>query len=408
MYNLISYDSLSQFRAIATQWDDLWRRSTSSLPTARAEPLRLWFEQFARGAKLRLLAVADGDDLVAALPLYGGPATSRLAALGRWAAVGRLPVNVWDHCGDLLIDPQADEAAVVARLVDGIDRLPWPLLWLEGMNLALPRWRTFVAALEASRRAHCEHALYCVGQVEIAHDWEAYERSRSRNHRQQTRKGWRHLERAGGQWRFVQQPLGSDVDSLLRRGFEVEDRSWKGQGGSSVLRATGLLEYFCRQAAALAAAGQLDLSYVELEGVPIGFIYGWRGKDTYYTPKIGYDEQHAGLSPGRLLMGQLIHRLHDDRSCRTLDFFGPLVESTARWATASYDVSRLLVATGMAGRALLGSYHALRPRLLALRGRRPVDEPPSVRPLAAPSDAPDSLPPSAAVGAATGSSTGPE
>ncbi|MHB1034047.1 MAG: hypothetical protein ACYC0Y_05315, partial [Pirellulales bacterium] len=54
---------------------------------------------------------------------------------------------------------------------------------------------------------------------------------------------------------------------------------------------------------------------------------------------------------------------------RTLvDFFGPQVEATARWATRSYGIGRLVIAPGrMPGRAFLRAYRTCWPRVRQLR-----------------------------------------
>ena len=61
--------SVEQLRAAAADWDDLWWRSETALPTARAETLAQWVEQFRPHAKFHVLIVADGPRWVAALPL---------------------------------------------------------------------------------------------------------------------------------------------------------------------------------------------------------------------------------------------------------------------------------------------------------------------------------------------------
>jgi hypothetical protein len=57
----------------------------------------------------------------------------------------------------------------------------------------------------------------------------------------------------------------------IRIGFEVEDRGWKGAGGTSTLREPGALAFFVEQAKLLSASGHLLLAYLDLDDTTIAF-----------------------------------------------------------------------------------------------------------------------------------------
>ena len=79
----------------------------------------------------------------------------------------------------------------------------------------------------------------------------------------------------------------------MRRAFEIEDRGWKATQGTSVLRSPRVFEYFCRQARQLAQWDQLELTFLKLAGQPIAFEFGNRSKRTYFSPKVGFDENFS-------------------------------------------------------------------------------------------------------------------
>lgn len=170
----------------------------------------------------------------------------------------------------------------------------------------------------------------------------------------------------------------------MRRGFGIEDRSWKGAQGTSVVRTPGLLDFFCRQARQLAAAGQLRLALLELAGHDIAFLYGFAARHTLFTPKIGYDESFADFSPGQLLWFKLFEQLHRDQTIAQLDFSGVLAPATARWATSAYPVARVTIATGsVLGRVALAAGRAagaLRRRLRGTKASCDAPTQPGVRP----------------------------
>ncbi len=337
---LIQLDSLAALRDAAPAWDDLWQRSDVAVPVARAELIAQWIEACVPRAAIRALAVQQNGQFVAALPLVGG-------RVKRLLRVGRLPANSWAWSGDLLVDPLADVEPVMETLAAAVARLPWPLVWFDAVPLETPRWRQFVAALDAIGLASSQRQRFCIGEIEIDHDWTAYQSRWTANHRHQLRRINNRAAKEGGVTMTVNRKVPSEqIDELLRRGFEIEDRSWKGSAGSSVLKSPAQFEFYCRQARQLAEWGQLQLTFLEHAGQPIAFEYGWNAKGTYFSPKVGYDDAFARLSPGQLLRHRLLERFFADPDQHLFDFIGPLSEATAKWITRAYPISRLVVGTG--------------------------------------------------------------
>ena len=148
-----------------------------------------------------------------------------------------------------------------------------------------------------------------------------------------------------------------NVKPWLREAFEVEDLSWKGRSGTSVLRTPGMFDFFARQAEQLAAWGQLDVSTLRLNGRIVAFAYGFRSKNVVFAHKIGYDPQFSAFSPGQLLFFHLLEQLHADDKIRALDFMGPLTQSLSRWRPATYGGGRVALAPRrLLGRAAMFAY----------------------------------------------------
>ena len=100
-----------------------------------------------------------------------------------------------------------------------------------------------------------------------------------------------------------------------------------------MLRCPEAFEFFCRQARALAAGGNIELVYLRHADTIIAFEYGLSGKGWYMPLKIGYDEQHSQFSPGHLIRGLVLEEFHRDPTRCAIDFGGPLAEATVKWAT---------------------------------------------------------------------------
>lgn len=327
-----------------------------TLPTARAELVAGWMEQFAPRSALRVLVVEEGDRMVAALPLVARRERG-------WMPVVDLARNDWSTGGELLVDPAADVPAALDLLLDALVGLRRPLAWLDVVPVENPPWSALVERL-AERGVqvdvHLRDRIACVDVSGTADDYEA---ALSGSHRYNVRRNARRLAGEGRvdtvfHDRFVE----SEIDTLLRRAFEIEHRSWKGSAGSSVLATPGMFEFYARQARALAAWGLLRLAFLKLDGRPIAFQLAAAAKGVFHSMKIGYDPTFANFGPGQVLRRELIRRLHQEPGLRRFDFQGRLDEHSARWANASYPVGRVVIAPRrLTGRLLLGGYRTVVP-----------------------------------------------
>jgi len=355
-------DSVEGLRRLAPAWDRLWKRSEVPLPTARAELVAQWVEHFGAGRRLRVLAVEEDGDLVAALPLAG-----RLTH--RVLPVGDVTWNYWSPNGELLVDPEADVPGVLDRLVAGLERAPWPLLWLDLTPFETPRWQSLIGALARRGLPADVHLRYRIGQAEVDGDFESYFAERSRAHRQGVRKSLRRLEREGPvELAAFCDFTPEEVDRRLREALGIEDRSWKHAPGRTVLSTPGMFEFYRRQARQLAEWGHLRLAFLKHRGKPIAFETGWTAKGVYHCFKVGYDPEHRRSSPGHVLRMLLLQAFAQQPGHRLVDFQGPLTEAVARWSTGSYPIGRLVIAPRrLAGRALLTGYRALAPVVRRLR-----------------------------------------
>ena len=313
---------------------------------------------------VRTLAVEQDGRFVAALPLVGG-------RLKRLIPAGRLPYKNWSWAGDLLLDPEADLPEAFEVLLAGLSHLGWPVIWFDAIPFEAPRWRQFAAAANARGLRTQTRESFRVAEITIDHDWSGYVRSWSKRHRQQMRRMETRAEAVGGAILTAHCDLRpEEVEPLLARGFTIEDSGWKGTEGTSVLKVPGRFEFHLQEASEIAKIGALQLSFLEIKGRPIAFEYGWNCKGVHCAFKIGYDESFAELTPGQLLRHRLLQRYFADSRQQMLDFLGPLTAATAKWATATYPVGRLVLSTGsLSGQVVLHAYRSWWPSLQRLRRR---------------------------------------
>jgi CelD/BcsL family acetyltransferase involved in cellulose biosynthesis len=368
-WNVIELSSTAELRRHADSWDDLWARSPTATPGARAELIALWTDCYQPGGTFRALAVTCNGRWMGAIALVD----RRMRGI---VNVGALPAGCWGSGSPLLLDTTDAAMAIEAadRLVAGLKRLPWPLVWLNDIRYEDPEWKALRAALERGDVPHRVRNTWQVGQVERAGDAQAFEKRLDGDFRRNQNRCTRLLEAAGGYSVRVEDALSPDeVGTWLRRGFEVEDRSWKGAEGVSLLKREPIvLEHCLAEARQLVQWGQLSLVFLEHRGQPIAFIYGWSAKGTFFLSKIGYDDAFARFTPGQQLVRRTLERLHHLPSIRILDFAGPLVDWHRPWRPAVLPVGVMVVATsGRWSRLLLQAEADWQPRLKQL-GQRAI------------------------------------
>lgn len=344
--------SVKELRDCAGLWDDLWQRSKVTLPTARAELLAQWIEEFVRCEAIRIFVVESGGQWVAALPLLR-------TRVRRVLSAGGLCGSTWMPGGPMLLDADVDPDAVLDTLVTTMRELPWQLLWLANVNLDAPRWKAFQRALDRTGVPYHVDVEWQSAWIPVEHDWDAFQARWSPNHRRNLRRGIRQLENAGVRFELHSRLRSDQVEPLLYRGFEIEDRSWKGAAGTSVIR-SGHFGYVVRQAQQLAAWDALELAFLESNDGPIAFCYGFRQKNVHFAVKIGYDPHSvfARLGPSRLLWYYYFERLHANPQCLQINFFGKLTEAISQWKPSSSPMGRIVIAPGrMLGRIAMAVYN---------------------------------------------------
>jgi hypothetical protein len=268
-----------------------------------------------------------------------------------------MAANCWSAAGQLLVDPLAPDAAI-DLLAEAIDRLPWPLLWLEGINPTTEGWQRFLAACDRTAIPYDFRLDRQVGLIDIAHDWPAYETTWSRNHARNLHKSRRRLEQTGHvSFEVCRVTDEAQAEALLQRAMGIEERSWKARAGTAIGNHPAARSFLLDQARQLANWDSLEFCFLNVGGRPIAFQYGSRAKGVHLAHKTGYDEAFAPCGPGQLVMQEVLRSLHGDFEIDLVDCLGPMTEAIARWTTRTYPEGRLLLtARTPAGRALWWTY----------------------------------------------------
>jgi len=214
--------SLVELRDMSSAWDDLWNRSACDAPIARAELLALWIETYAAEANFLATVVEADGQFVAALPLIGG----RKAKLfrGRHVSAKRMVT-----LRRIALGPDSG-LRIFGRTCSRIQKSPSSVVWLDGVPYKEPRWTEFLKSLSRAKLLWNLQKQDEIGIVDCDGDWETFQAKWSGNHRRHMRKAVRKAASEGALELKIVRDFDSaeEVEELVKRGFEVEDRSWKG------------------------------------------------------------------------------------------------------------------------------------------------------------------------------------
>jgi len=361
-------DSLSALRAHADKWDDLWRRSGVTQPTARAALIEKWVTCFRTPADFRAIVLRQRDRFVAALPLVRKRKSGFLPTVD-------IPGNEWSPAGQLMFDKRLDANWLGDQLSAAMRVPSQSVYWFGSIPFRDDAWSALAAAARRGGwltdiRPHCD-----VPYLRLDEGWQSLEWRWSKNFRHQLRRAERRL-RARGRLEFeCFRPTDAEhAATLLDMLMRLEHHGWKGAAGTSIIAHAPATQFLKSQVARLADWHQTHWALLHHDGRLIAAEYGWLCKSVYHSFKVAYATEYARCSPGQVLTCHLLRRLSEDPTCGMIDFVGPLTPSLARWRPNVYTKGRLVVAyPDLTGRTTLFAASRLMPRLRALRHPGPID-----------------------------------
>ncbi|HEV7845439.1 MAG TPA: GNAT family N-acetyltransferase [Thermoleophilaceae bacterium] len=281
-----------------------------ALAVARGRPycapgwMLSWLHEVApAGAALRACVVRDGDELVGIAPFW----TLRDGGEGRY---GVLAERTAYPIEPLSVEGRDEEvAAAVARLLAAA--VPCPqAIDLTGVPAA-SRWPHLLAESwpDSSGASIARTREEPVPSVSLRHpSMDAWLGTRSRNFRQQLRRGRRRLDEAGASFRLsTASELDRDISSLAR----LHHARWTSRGGSAALDAR--VEAMLRLAARELGPERFRLMSIDVEDTCISAHLFVRAGGTRAYWLGGFDE---GWSDCRPSIQVLAAAIEDGIECR--------------------------------------------------------------------------------------------
>jgi CelD/BcsL family acetyltransferase involved in cellulose biosynthesis len=310
----------------APEWSDLVEADPDGTVFHRPRFLKLYWEEFG-AAGLRVALVREGDTLLAVAPFDVRERT--LTFLGGF--------DVTDYLGPVGLPAAREGAAkeLMATLAAEGD-------WDRGDLRGLPQDGTWLRPLEAAGRDAglvVETAEDGVAPwLDLPDSFDQYLAGLPGKLRHEIRRKERRLREALADARVVDATVATAAAGLDR--FVDLHRSSPGDKGRFMV--PGMELFFRRMADAMLTEGTLRLTFLEAEGMKIAGALGFRDRQTFRLYNSVYDHARAGLSPGMVLVAELI-RSAIDEGCRGLDFLKGDLPYKYRFGARRRRVSRLLL-----------------------------------------------------------------
>jgi CelD/BcsL family acetyltransferase involved in cellulose biosynthesis len=275
--------------------DATWRSLTEVDPEASVfhtpRFLKVYWEELGAGEALEVATVRAGGDAVAAaaFSLHG----DRLMWLGGF--------EVTDYMGPVG-RPDDRQRAADELLVAVAARDDWGVADLAG----LPERGTWLGALsEGARRAGLRVRVELDGVapgIDLPDSFEAYLASLPSKLRHEIRRKGRRLREAHPDARLVDARVET-VSADLDRFAELHRAS---PGAKGRFMVPGMELFFRRLADELVSDGTMRLSFLEAGGERLAGAVGFRHRDRFLLYNSAYDHRVSKLSPGMVLVAELI------------------------------------------------------------------------------------------------------
>jgi CelD/BcsL family acetyltransferase involved in cellulose biosynthesis len=273
-------------------WDALHAQSRLRSPFLTWTWQREWVAVFGEGRRLELRRAVDGGGrLVALLPLVE-------IAPERWLLVGGADVS--DYLDLIVLRDREEEAWAGLLGARAASPASWELHAVPGASPTVTAMPALAAAVGLTVDAPCEARCPVLALPE---SWDALLASLSGKHRHELTRKLRRFDREAPEGRVTWESTPEGIDNRLDDFLALHRRS--GVGKAKFMDAR-MERFFRRAIAALAAHGGARLAFLELADEPIAAFVTLEWDGTIGLYNSGFQPERAALSPGLVLLSQVI------------------------------------------------------------------------------------------------------
>lgn len=294
-------------------WREILARDPSRQVFAYQEWQRAWWEEFKHGKELFVLTMTRAEETVAIVPLY------RKMEKGRKVLRFVGGIDLTDYLGPIC--PPEVRAGAADALVRWLGETDVEWDELDAHNLPVP----FGFAEFLVERADALGFSFTLDQEEtsavlpLPSDWDAYLESLTSKDRHELRRKRRRLGRDHPDAVFR-----ASTDDTFETDFKMFVEMHRGaEGHKGHFMRPDIATFFERLAQAFGPYGWLRLDLLEVAGRPIASTFGFEIERKFYLYNSAYEPDAARLSPGLVLVSELVKQAIE-RGVELFDFLrGP-------------------------------------------------------------------------------------
>lgn len=278
------------------EWQPLLARDPNTHIFATPEWHRLWWEEFGAGKSLLFLTMRRGEDLAAIVPLY------RKEEEGRCILRFVGGIDLTDYLGPIC--SLEDRLPVADALVEWLASTDVEWDELDAHNMPVP----FGFAEFLVERADEAGFAFALEQEETAAllplpaDWEGYLASLESKERHELKRKRRRLGKDHPDAAFR-----TTTEGTLAKDLEVFVQMHRGaEGHKGDFMRPAITTFFERIARTTMALGWLRMDFLEIGDRAVASTFGFECGDKFYLYNSAYEPELARLSPGLILVSELV------------------------------------------------------------------------------------------------------
>lgn len=315
---------------MARGWGDLVAADPEATFFHTPAYLKLWWEEFGKGTLLLAFVVDDQGRMVGACPFE--VIDGDLRFMGGF--------DVTDYMGPVS-QPGLEEVAANELMRALAFEVRWERADLRGLPVG-GRWLPTLEAAAAPLGLSVERGGDGVAPlIELPHTFEAYLAELPAKLRHEIRRKERRLVEEAGPYRITLSTLET-VDADLDRFVELH-RSSPGPKGRFMH--AGMEIFFRRLAESFLVSHHFHLAFVEVQGKKAAGAIAFTFRNSFFLYNSAFDREFSRLSPGMVLVADLIRRAIEAGKTR-LDMLKGDLEYKYRFGAVPREVGRLLVTRG--------------------------------------------------------------
>lgn len=309
MLRIETITNIEDFGRIREMWNEFIRHHFPWAYFFDHDWLVKWIRAYLQEPRIFVFLVYDGQTLIGAVPLYIGKENfsgfpiSRLALLGMGYGVEDLPIA-------------GRHQEVLDLLFATINKT---FRWhLANFSRFTPEFANSIAGIAHNRNIHIEERDIVNPVVRIEGTYADYFSGRSKNFRANVRKKTNRIN-SWGKMTVVHNDT-SDLAALIGKVEAIGKESWQGEKGVNLAASEQGRRFLHDMVVNFHARGILDISFIELNGIPIAYLLGAVLDKTCFAIETAYLTKYFDASPGMLLHLYVLERLFDEKKVNLIDF----------------------------------------------------------------------------------------